>query len=97
MLHEELPYNLTVEGESWQEFDDGSVRIEQTIYVQRDSHKGIVLGKGGRTIRAAREAAQADLQEILGRPVHLFLYVKVREKWLEDPARYRELGLDFDV
>jgi GTP-binding protein Era len=96
-LHEELPYNLTVEGESWQEFDDGSVRIEQTIYVQREGHKGIVLGKGGRTIRAVREAAQAELQELLGRPVHLFLYVKVRENWQEDPARYREMGLKFDA
>jgi len=96
-LHQELPYNLTVEAESWQEFDDGSVRIEQTIYVQRENHKAIVLGKGGQAIRAVREAAQQDLQEMLGCPVHLFLYVKVRENWLDDPARYRELGLDFDA
>jgi GTP-binding protein Era len=96
-LHQELPYNLTVEAESWQEFDDGSVRIEQTIFVQRENHKAIVLGKGGQAIRAVREAAQQELQEMLGRPVHLFLYVKVRENWLDDPARYRELGLDFNA
>ncbi len=96
-LHQELPYALTVETEAWEEQDKGDVRIEQTIYVGRQSHKPMVLGKGGRTIKAVREAAQADLREQLGRPVHLFLFVKVRENWLDDPARYRTWGLDFDA
>ncbi len=97
MLHQELPYALTVETESWDERDDGSLRLEQTIYVRRDSQKAIVLGKGGRTIKAVREAAQVDLVESLGCPVHLFLFVKVRPGWLDDPARYREWGLDFEA
>lgn len=97
MLHQELPYALTVETESWDERDDGGLRLEQTIYVRRDSQKAIVLGKGGRTIKAVREAAQADLAESLGRPVHLFLFVKVRPGWLDDPARYRHWGLDFEA
>jgi GTP-binding protein Era len=96
-LHQELPYALTVETESWDERKDGSLRLEQTIYVQRDSQKAIVLGKGGRTIKAVREASQAELTETLGRPVHLFLFVKVRSGWLEDPARYRHWGLDFEA
>ncbi|MCH8002797.1 MAG: GTPase Era [Proteobacteria bacterium] len=96
-LHQELPYALTVETEGWQDFEDGSARIEQVITVARAGHKGICLGKGGRTIKAVREAAQRDLEEMLGRKVHLFLFVKVRENWLEDPARYRALGLEFDV
>ncbi|MCG8359011.1 MAG: GTPase Era [Kiloniellales bacterium] len=96
-LHQELPYALTVENERWQPFDDGSLRLEQTIYVQRDSQKGIVLGKGGRTIKALRSEAQADLEEMLGCKVHLFLFVKVRENWIDDPARYREWGLDFQA
>lgn len=96
-LHQELPYSLTVETEDWQEFDDGSARLEQTVYVARDSHKPIVLGKGGRTIKAVREAAQKELEALFERRVHLFIHVKVREKWLEDPARYREWGLDFDA
>lgn len=96
-LHQELPYALTVETEDWQDFKDGSVRIEQVVTVGRESHKGICLGKGGRTIKAVREAAQEDLQDMMGRPVHLFIFVKVRENWLEDPARYRALGLEFDV
>ncbi len=94
-LHQELPYALTVETERWEPFEDGSVRIEQMIYVQRDSQKGIVLGKGGRTVKEVRAAAQAELEELLGRKVHLFLLVKVREKWIDDPARYRVWGLDF--
>lgn len=94
-LHEELPYALTVETESWQEFEDGSVRIEQVVTVQRDTQKAIVIGKGGRTIKAVREKAQAELEGALGRKVHLFIFVKVRENWLEDPARYRDWGLDF--
>jgi GTP-binding protein Era len=96
-LHQELPYALTVETEDWQDFEDGSVRIEQVITVARETHKGICLGKGGRTIKMVREAAQRELEELLGRKVHLFLLVKVRQNWLEDPARYRALGLEFDV
>ncbi len=96
-LHQELPYSLTVETDDWQDFEDGSARIEQTITVLRDSHKAICLGKGGRTIKAVREAAQAELGAILGRKVHLFLVVKVRENWLEDRARFRQWGLEFDV
>lgn len=94
-LHEELPYALTVETETWEEFKDGSVKIEQTIYLQRESQKAIALGKGGQTIKEVRAAAQADLAELLERPVHLFLFVKVREKWIDDPDRYRDWGLEF--
>lgn len=96
-LHQELPYSLAVDTDSWEAFRDGSVRIHQTIYVERDSQKGIVLGKGGRTIKALRADAQADLQEILDCPVHLFIHVKVRENWVNDPGRYREWGLKFDA
>ncbi len=96
-LHQELPYSLTVETEDWQDFDDGSARIAQIITVLRDSHKAMCLGKGGRTIKAVREAAQAELETLLGRKVHLFLLVQVRENWLEDRAHYRHWGLDFDV
>jgi GTP-binding protein Era len=96
-LHQELPYALTVETEDWHDFDDGSARIRQVITVGRESHKGICLGKGGRTIKLVREAAQRELEEFLGRKVHLFLFVKVRENWLEDPARYRAMDLEFDV
>ncbi|MFQ6017606.1 MAG: GTPase Era [Kiloniellaceae bacterium] len=96
-LHQELPYSLTVETEDWQDFDDGSVRIEQTITLARAAHKGICLGKGGRTIRAVREAAQRELENLLGREVHLFLFVKVRADWVDDPARYRPWGLEFDA
>ncbi len=96
-LHQELPYALTVETESWEEFKNGGLRIEQVIYVRRDSQKAIVLGKGGRAIKAVREAAQAELSESLGRPVHLFLFVKVSEGWIDDPARYRPWGLDFEA
>jgi len=96
-LHQELPYSLTVQTGDWQDFDNGSARIEQTITVLRDSHKAMCLGKGGRTIKAVREAAQAELETILGRKVHLFLLVKVRENWLEDRAHYQHWGLEFDV
>ncbi len=96
-LHQELPYSLTVETGDWQDFEDGSVRIEQTVYVARATHKGMCLGKGGRTIKAVREAAQADLETLLDRKVHLFLIVKVREKWLDEPERYSAIGLDFDA
>ncbi len=94
-LHQELPYATTVETESWEEREDGSVRISQVIYVERPSQKAIVLGKGGRTIKALGAAARQELEEILGRRVHLFLFVKVRERWEDDPERYREMGLDF--
>lgn len=94
-LHQELPYALTVETEAWEEKKDGSVKISQIIYVTRDSHKAIVLGKGGKSIRQIGQMAREELTELLERPVHLFTFVKVREKWLDDPARYREMGLDF--
>jgi GTPase len=94
-LHEELPYQSTVETEGWQERPDGSVRIDQVIYVARDSHRKIVLGKGGQTIKAISTAARRELAEAFERPVHLFLFVKVRENWAEDPERYREMRLDF--
>lgn len=97
MLHEELPYALTIETEAWQAFDDGSVRIDQTIYIERQQQKKIVLGRKGETIRRVREAAQRELEAALERKVHLFLFVKVRENWTDDPERYRELGLEFDV
>lgn len=94
-LHEELPYQLTVETESWQERKDGSARIDQMIYVARDGHKGIVLGKRGETIKAISQSARAEIEEFLGRKVHLFLQVKVRPNWLEEAERYSEMGLDF--
>ncbi len=94
-LHQELPYELTVETENWEERPDGSARIDQLIYVARDGHKGIVLGKGGETIKAVSKAARLELEEFLGRRVHLFLQVKVRPNWLEDAERYSEMGLDF--
>ncbi len=92
-LHNELPYASTVETESWQERKDGSVRVEQVIYVQRDSQKKIVLGKGGQTVKAIGQAAREDISEALGQKVHLFIFVKVREKWAEDPERLRMMGL----
>ncbi|SLN29231.1 GTPase Era [Pseudoruegeria aquimaris] len=94
-LHQELPYQLTVETENWEERKDGSARIDQVIYVARDGHKGIILGKKGETIKGVSQAARAELQEFLGRPVHLFLQVKVRPNWLEEKERYSEMGLDF--
>jgi GTP-binding protein Era len=94
-LHQELPYALAVETEQWQERKDGSIRIEQTIYVERDSQKAIVLGKGGERIKRVGAAAREELGALLDRPVHLFLFVKVRERWQDDPARYRDWGLDF--
>ncbi|MGX9356401.1 GTPase Era [Roseobacteraceae bacterium S113] len=94
-LHQELPYQLTVETESWDERKDGSARIDQIVYVARDGHKGIVLGNKGETIKAISKAAREELEEFLGRRVHLFVQVKVREKWLEEAARYAEMGLDF--
>jgi GTP-binding protein Era len=94
-LHDELPYQATVETDAWKDFDDGSARIEQTIFVTRQSHRKIVLGEGGRTIKAIGTAARKDIAEAHGAPVHLFLHVKVREKWLDDPERYRAMGLEF--
>ncbi|KFI33266.1 GTPase Era [Haematobacter missouriensis] len=94
-LHEELPYNLTVETEKWEERPDGSVRIDQVIYVARDGHKGIVLGHKGETVKAIGQAARVDITEFLGRPAHLFLQVRVRENWLEERERYSEMGLEF--
>jgi GTP-binding protein Era len=94
-LHQELPYQLTVESEGWDERKDGSVRIDQVIYVVRDGHKGIVLGNRGETIKAVSKASREELEEFLGRRVHLFLKVKVRSGWMDDAARYSEMGLDF--
>jgi GTP-binding protein Era len=94
-LHDELPYQTTVETDSWKELPDGSVRIEQTIFVSRDSHKKIVIGEGGRTIKSIGTAARKDIAEANDGPVHLFLFVKVRADWLDDPERYRAMGLEF--
>lgn len=94
-LHQELPYSSHVETEKWEEKKDGSVRIEQVIYVERDSQKRIVLGHKGETIRAIGEAARKEIGEILEQKAHLFLFVKVRENWGDDPERYRQMGLDF--
>jgi GTP-binding protein Era len=94
-LHQELPYQSTVETEKYTERKDGSVRIEQTIFVERESQRKIVLGKAGATIKAIGADARRELTEIVGHPVHLFLFVKVRENWGDDPDRYREMGLEF--
>ena len=94
-LHQELPYQLTVETESREERKHGSAKIDQVVYVSRDAHKGIILGRKGETAKAVSKAAREELQEFLGRRVHLFLQVKVRPNWLEDSERYSEMGLDF--
>ena len=94
-LHEELPYQLTVETENWEDQPDGSAKINQIIYVARDGHKGIVLGNKGETIKSIGTAARAEISAFLERTVHLFLEVKVRPNWLEEPERYSEMGLDF--
>ncbi|WP_430449532.1 GTPase Era [Rhodophyticola sp.] len=94
-LHQELPYQLTVETEAWEERKDGSAKIDQIVYVMRDGHKGIVLGNKGETIKAVSTAAREELEAFLGRRVHLFLQVKVRPGWLEEAERYSEMGLDF--
>lgn len=94
-LHQELPYRSTVETEEWQERADGAVRIAQTIYVERESQRKIVLGKRGQSIKAIGAEARKELSALLERPVHLFLFVKVREGWSNDPERYREMGLEF--
>ncbi|MDF1791554.1 MAG: GTPase Era [Thalassobaculaceae bacterium] len=96
-LHDELPYSATVETDQWTERDDGSVRIDQTLYVERDSQKKIALGKGGQKIKEIGSQARTELEEMLERRVHLFLFVKVRENWQEDRQRLREWGLEWDV
>ncbi len=94
-LHQELPYQSTVETDVWKELKGGAVRIEQTIYVERDSQRKIVLGKAGQAIKAIGAAARADIAAAIEQPVHLFLHVKVRQGWGDDPERYREMGLEF--
>ena len=94
-LHQELPYESTVETDRWEDRKDGSVRIEQTIYVTRESQRKIVLGKGGQTIKAIGADARREIATIVEKPVHLFLFVKVREGWGDDPERYRDMGLEF--
>ena len=94
-LHQELPYQLTVETENWEERKDGSARVDQLIYVVRDGHKGFVLGSKGETIKAVSKASREELEEFLGRKVHLFLQVKVRPNWLDEAERYSEMGLEF--
>jgi GTPase len=94
-LHQELPYQSTVETDKWEERKDKSVRIEQTIFVERESQRKIVLGAGGATIKSIGADSRKEIGEILGVPVHLFLFVKVRENWSDDPDRYREMGLEF--
>jgi GTP-binding protein Era len=94
-LHQELPYQSTVETNSWKDLKDGSVRVEQTIYVERESQRKIVLGKGGQTIKAIGADARRGIAAMAEQPVHLFLFVKVREAWGDDPERYREMGLEF--
>ena len=94
-LHDELPYALTVEATEWKELNDRSVRIEQTIFVERDSQKKIVLGAKGATIKEISMSARQDIAAMIERPVHLFLFVTVRGRWGEDPERYREMDLDF--
>ena len=96
-VHEELPYAASVQTTAFEERRDGSVRIEQTIFVERDGQRGIILGKGGQTLKWIGEASRTELIDILERPVHLFLYVKVKENWAQDREHYQEMGLDFDV
>ncbi len=96
-LSQELPYSLTVETEGWQDRKDGSVRIEQIVYVQRESQRAIVLGKGGQKIKSVGAAARQELEAMMDRKVHLFLFVKVREGWQDDPERYRDWGLDYNA
>ncbi len=94
-LHDELPYQITVETEQWKDQRDGSARVEQTIYVTRDSHKKIVIGESGQMLKSIGSAARKEIMEAAEMKVHLFLFVKVRENWIDDPDRYREMGLDF--
>ena len=94
-LHQELPYELTVETEAWEDRPDGSTRIDQIIYTAREGHKGIVLGNKGETVKAIGQAARLEISAFLERPVHLFLTVKVRQNWLDESERYTEMGLNF--
>jgi len=94
-LHDELPYQTTVETTSWKDFKDGSVRIEQTIFVERESQRRIVLGDGGKTVKLISMESRRELGRMFGRVVHLFLHVKVKERWEDDPEHYREMGLEF--
>jgi GTPase len=94
-LHQELPYQSTIETDVWKELKDGAVRIEQTLYVERESQRKIVLGKGGQTLKAIGTAARVEIAAAIEQPVHLFLHVKVREGWADDPERYRAMGLEF--
>jgi GTP-binding protein Era len=94
-LHQELPYHSTVETESWKELRNGETRVEQTIYVERESQRKIVIGKGGPTLKAIGESARREITDIVEHKVHLFLFVKVREGWGDDPERYRAMGLEF--
>jgi GTP-binding protein Era len=96
-LHEELPYQLTVETESWDERDDGSAEVRCSIFVAREGHRGIVLGKGGKTLGRIGGAARHELEDVLGRRIHLFTHVKYRKDWMNDPARYQDWGLDFNA
>ena len=96
-LRQELPYALTVEPELWERREDGSVRAEMTIYVERDSQKIIVLGRGGSMIKRIGQSARKEIEELLEERVHLFLFVKVRENWIDDPARYSDWGLNFNA
>ncbi|MEL6259261.1 MAG: KH domain-containing protein, partial [Pseudomonadota bacterium] len=96
-LHDELPYQLTVETEGWRRLKDGSVRIEQVVIVGRQGHKAMALGKGGQTIKAVGEAARVEIEELLGGKAHLFLFVKVDPKWMEKRESYAGLGLDYDA
>src|SRR5471032_1304313 len=96
-VHEELPYSASVETTAFEERKDGSARLEQIIYVEREGQRAIVIGKGGQTLKWIGEASRKDLAQILGRTVHLFLTVKVKQNWAEERATYRDLGLDFDA
>ncbi|MBV8392806.1 MAG: KH domain-containing protein, partial [Alphaproteobacteria bacterium] len=96
-LHQELPYEIAVETEKWEERKDGGARIEQTIHVQREGQRAIVLGKNGAKIKQIGARARHELSQMLERPVHLFLHVKVSERWADDPAHYRAIGLDYET
>jgi GTPase len=96
-LHQEIPYQLTVETETWQKIGKGGIKVEQLIHVSREGHRSIVLGKGGQTIKEVGTAARKELSEILGMPVHLFLRVKVSERWQDNRERFTAIGLDFDA
>lgn len=96
-LHEEIPYSLTVETDMWEHKEDGSIKAEQTIYVERDSQKKIILGKGGAMIKRIGQSARLEIQELLEERIHLFLFVKVRENWINDASRYKDWNLDFNA